>query len=217
LIENHLVAGGQDSTNTASQFHSDLEKNNAIDWVAAQINIEPKVFSRVNLKDDPETLPLLVYSPLRLAAEPASTSFWLINMKTGQTLGYSNNGRGGAIEFILATDNALKQGAAMQTMMAFGKCFAHSVQERCKVMGCITIGMGHYMSSGVEAVFGAALSSVENLLLKEVAMKTIDVKFTSKVLDQIVSITDELAEKQTEFLCNSGLVPSIKSTRSATN
>lgn len=234
LIENHLVAGGQDSTNTASQFHSDLEKNEAMDWVAAKINIEPKVFSRLNLKDDPETLPLLVYSPLRLAAEPASTSFWLINMKTGQTLGYLNNGRGGVIEFILGMNAALNQGKAMQTMMGFGKCFAQAAIESCRMMGCIAKGMGHYLSSGVEGVFGAALpgssvkdylgalsknrQGVENFLLKQAVLKTIDVNFTSKVLAQIVATTDELAETTNRIMCSLDQAePSIISKRSTTN
>jgi len=140
LLENYLVAGEQESANTASQFQIDLEQNHATDWVSTEIHESTHVLPNVGNEADRAKVNRVVYSPERVVENSYLASFWLVDLETGQTLGYTGEGRGSSyIVFII--DNAITLRNANNLFILYDvisvmKCLAERSLKKCSLIGC---------------------------------------------------------------------------------
>jgi hypothetical protein len=229
MIENHLVASGLDRNNTAHQFKSDIDNNSVTEWIASPVDHGLKNFPDVRRADDSATLATLIYSPSRLTGDQLPASFWFVNNQTGQTLGYSNTGKGGVIETVIHIGAILRQS---KDWIDYVICIAKGVKERCKLLACFINKAGEQVSSAAEGVMGAAFPArsakdaltaftrgkkeTQKFVLQSLLNKLAEEKVTRKLVAQIDDATAQLAFDVTAILCNMGAAePSIKSERAS--
>lgn len=146
LLENYLIAGDQPTTNTASQFRSDLKRNHAADWVAVNLNRAPQGTMRFSNVDE-STADFIVYSPTRIADDLSMGSYWLVDLDTGETLGYTSDGRGSSlVQKIIIIGNDLwllfNIGSALS-------CPYLADNNTCDVVKCLITGKLTLMGTGL--------------------------------------------------------------------
>ncbi len=167
LLENYLIAGEKVNSNTASQFNFDLEKNRAADWVLAGERELRQRFPDFRNELDPSKVKMALYSPLRMAEEPFGAAFWLVDLETGHTLGYSNSGRGDVIGFIITNGIALANGAKFLNFLFFLNDYFQILACAANISsvgGCGALDCGmEFMTAGIGK---AAQIAVERRSLK---------------------------------------------------
>lgn len=207
LLENYLVADEQENTNTASQFNVDLEKNHATNWVSAKSGQLPSRFPGASNVSDSSNTKIALYSPLRIAEEPFSAGFWLVDPKTGQTLGYTSNGRGGAIEYTIHIGIILANaGFWVLDAYALLECINNAVLRQLRWCGAMDCAMEFVSSKiGKGILKHAARNSYFHTLTRSGTnnprMEFLSIGLKYQRLKFIVNGIGELAENGVGKMC----------------